>query len=712
MQELEILRLENAYGINKLRVNVNSAKKLFQNLIYSKNGTFKTSFSRALYQISNGETDLVKDRITDELANIDMKIITENGEISDLTDKFLVFSREIYESDDKSLSKHSTELERLTINKKDKNYIEQLIVDETEEVYLLLNTSLKNAGLKFDDVKGLYDFDVVGEIDWLIEFLNYINSANLVDISKINLKKIFQKAYNAIDDNEFKTKAEKYLEVFNNKIKVELFDDNFDHTNCMDFISSLKKTSFLSEIGERGVVIKGEPYYDIKQLEKLFNDAINKVSSDPEVIEKTNELLKTMGTAQEAKKLREEMVTDPLLISQLSMGRKEIIRIFLKQTGINFIYWIDILEKAKMEVSRMLKAAVDKKSLFDKAIEIYTKRFHPVFDITIENRAESVLGLQVPMIEFKHKRCLSKTIDESELYSILSSGERTTLNILKFIVEYEANKEKNPFIILDDIVETFDYANRYAFIEYINDLVNQDVPVIVLTHNFEFYRTLSGRIPKLVNCVATSNDSGEVDISENGNILRNIENVLKINNELELLFSIPFVREANMVLQKDVELLTNCLHYKKDTITITLGDIVKELGVQVRFSVDYQKSYLTLLKEKANAIQNFDNFDLVKKTILSIASRIVLEEKIIGIDFSKIENVVTNQTRYLLDTYKNDLTDEVINLLERVQLFTPEFIHANSFMYEPLIDIEGNYLFKLYDDIKKIDLNNIWKKKN
>jgi hypothetical protein len=98
------------------------------------------------------------------------------------------------------------------------------------------------------------------------------------------------------------------------------------------------------------------------------------------------------------------------------------------------------------------------------------------------------------------------------------------------------------------------------------------------------------------------------------------------------------------------------------------------------------------------------------KTILSIASRIVLEEKIIGIDFSKIENVATNQTRYLLDTYKNDLTDEVINLLERVQLFTPEFIHANSFMYEPLIDIDGHYLFDLYKDIKKIDLNNIWKK--
>lgn len=712
MQELEIIRLENAYGINKLRVNINSAKKLFQNIIYSKNGTFKTSFSRTLYQISNGEKNLVKDRITDKTANIDMKIITESGEINDLTNRFLVFSREIYESEHKDLSKHSVELERLTINKKDKKYIEQLIIDETEEIYLSLNTSLKKVGLKLDDVKELYDFGVVGEIEWLIEFLKYINSANSADISKINLKKIFQKAYNAIDDIDFKNKAEKYIEVFNNKIKIELFDDNFDHTNCMDFISNLKKTSFLSEISERGVVIKGEAYYDIKKLEKLFDDAITKISSDPEVIEKTNELLKTMGTAQEAKNLRKEMVSDPLLIVQLSLGRKEIIRIYLKQTGIDFNYWIKTLEKTKMEVSRKLKEAVEQKSLFDKAIEIYTNRFHPVFDISIENRAESVLGLQVPMIVFKHKRCLSKTINESELYSILSSGEKTTLNILKFIVEYEANKSQRPFIILDDIVETFDYANRYAFIEYITDLVNQDVPVVVLTHNFEFYRTISSRIPKLVNCIATSNDNGDVDICKNSNILRNIENVLKINNESELLFSIPFVREANMILQKDVELLTNCLHYKEDTISIILGDIVKELSVQVGFDVDSGKSYLTFLKEIADGIQSFDNFDLVKKTILSIASRITLEEKVIGTDFSKLENVDKNQTRYLLNTYKNDLTEDAINLLERVQLFTPEFIHANSFMYEPLIDIEGHYMFELYEDIKKIDSSNIWKKKN
>ena len=56
------------------------------------------------------------------------------------------------------------------------------------------------------------------------------------------------------------------------------------------------------------------------------------------------------------------------------------------------------------------------------------------------------------------------------------------------------------------------------------------------------------------------------------------------------------------------------------------------------------------------------------------------------------------------------LLPEAKKCLEAVQLSTPEFIHANTFMYEPLIDIDGKYLFNLYNKIKELSDNDIWKK--
>ena len=34
---------------------------------------------------------------------------------------------------------------------------------------------------------------------------------------------------------------------------------------------------------------------------------------------------------------------------------------------------------------------------------------------------------------------------------------------------------------------------------------------------------------------------------------------------------------------------------------------------------------------------------------------------------------------------------------------TPEVIHLNSFMYEPILDMSGRHLSKLYNEVKKLD---------
>lgn len=712
--ELFLKKVENAFGIKSLHLNLENDKKMYQELIYSKNGSFKTSFSNTLYNLSNGTLENVFDRLTDEKAILDISILENGKEIKNFDNRFVVFSREIYEQHSKLLSDYSSELETLTIDKKNSEYINELLTEETIEIKLQIDNYLKGTGLNFEILLDMFSNLEDGYLDRIIQLLNTIINHEAQDISEINIKKIYQKAYDIVDQSEFQSKISNYIQVLENKINAQLFDKNFNENNCLQFINNVDKAKYLSETKSRGLFLKDKVYYDIDEIKKIFEEEIKKISKDPEIIEQSKEITKLMGTAKESEFLKESIQKNPLLVKQLSAGRKNILLSYLKSSSIDYNYWLEVVKKAKKELNNVLKIAQDKQTNFERAIEIYKNRFHPIFDIKIVNKAESMLGIKTPTITFYHNRYCEIPVSETKLSQILSSGEKTTLNILKFIVEYENCKKYHPFIILDDIVETFDYSNRYAFMEYINDLVNLDVPTIVMTHNFEFYRTVSKRIPKLRKSVASANSNGVVDIQTNNRINKNMENVLKCSNIYDFFCAIPYLREIKTILLEDTKTLDSCLHYKENTSKLQIKDILLQFPSNAikSLKIDENDIYMEKLFEIADNLSGFDDFDIVKKTILSLSCRLLIERKIIANNFNLLTNINTNQTAQLLDLYGEKLFPNVKKYLEAVQLSTPEFIHANAFMYEPLIDINGKYLFELYNQIKKIPDEKIWKNKN
>lgn len=59
-----------------------------------------------------------------------------------------------------------------------------------------------------------------------------------------------------------------------------------------------------------------------------------------------------------------------------------------------------------------------------------------------------------------------------------------------------------------------------------------------------------------------------------------------------------------------------------------------------------------------------------------------------------------NQSAWLIKAYKENINDERMNILEIVAMITPENIHLNSFMFEPILDMSLKYLYKIYNEIK------------
>ncbi len=86
--------------------------------------------------------------------------------------------------------------------------------------------------------------------------------------------------------------------------------------------------------------------------------------------------------------------------------------------------------------------------------------------------------------------------DKGTLLKILSKGEQRAFYILQLLFDIEARKDNSTnLIIFDDIADSFDYKNKYAIIEYLKDLHNENnFRNIILTHNFDFYRTVISRL--------------------------------------------------------------------------------------------------------------------------------------------------------------------------------------------------------------------------
>ena len=115
----------------------------------------------------------------------------------------------------------------------------------------------------------------------------------------------------------------------------------------------------------------------------------------------------------------------------------------------------------------------------------------------------------------------------------------------------------------------------------------------------------------------------------------------------------------------------------------------------------------------AESIANEQNPNIVhiqNKIVLSIAIRLMaekyLKDKILASGVAEENLVVTGtQTGKWTEMYKkNCANDSNSTIIERVNMMTPELIHLNSFMFEPLIDMSIFHLIKLYKDCKTLTI--------
>ncbi|MDP8052728.1 hypothetical protein QJU23_09925 [Pasteurella atlantica] len=598
-------------------------------------------------------------------------------------------------------------------------------INEKKKILISKLSSLSGLTNRGDVIEKVI-IDIFGdEGDNFLQAIEKVNLSQDVSIELCNIKYkdiINDKTLKILQQNNFIDKINDYISIYNNLIEQSpILCKTFNHQNANNISKSLGDTGFFSASHSVNLNIFGskQEYSSLETFKEKIEEEERNILKD-DVLKKSFAQIDKSLSNNETRILRNILADNPPLIvelNNLTEFRKNIWLAYFHNAIKEFEEFTNIYIENQVKITNILVQASLEENSWHKVVKIFNQRFDVPFTLNIDNQSDVILNENTPIISFTFKeRNEHKKVEEKTLLDVLSQGERRALYLLNILFEIEAIKKqnKNTLLILDDIADSFDYKNKYAIIEYMKELAeNQIFRMIFLTHNFDFYRTVSGRfnIPREKRLFAVKSDT-EVLLKKElyqRDVFTYWKQSLNKNIKYQIAF-IPFVRNiAEYIgLDDEVNILTDLLHIKDNTKQITFNQLFEVFNTVVRNlpTMDSNDTFVfNIIVEQANNLlkDKAIHIELEDKIILAIAIRLLAEQYMIDkIDNNTfLQGITKNQTRLLFDEFRSNFpSDEAIQILDRVNLMTPENIHLNSFMYEPIIDMSSQHLYDLYSQIK------------
>lgn len=747
LEKLEIC-LENCYGIKKLNKQFQFTSNKV-NSIYAKNGSMKTSLSKVFQKVQEGKKTDICDEIFGSMPIV-CNINVDDQEINK-DEIFAIKSFEdYYESDN---------LASLLINKDLKQELDNVNKLKNKFLKILESKSGKKIS-KTVSGKKVYELEETIIIDFGFyekSFLLNLNNINLQDLdydySEINYSQIYDDSVmRKIKSDEFQEKINQYLDRSDEIYSMYSFFDKgtFTLPKLKDIQKGLIKNSFF--VKENKIILNDDT--EINNITEL-QDKIREIETQLITSTEFKEIEKLLSDAKGIL-LKDIIETFPQIIEELKLDKLED---FKKKLWLSYIAAerdrFNELKDNYNELDTDIHSAELDDTPWKEALDIFNNRFTVPFHMEVSNLRSSIIGESIPKVIFgfckdgnveneDESNWVKLDREEIESKNTLSQGEKRALYLLNIIFDIEKRRRENQktLFIIDDIADSFDYKNKYAIIEYLKEISLEDnFYMIILSHNFDFYRAVSSRLGLKRHCRHDVHiNSDEVKIQQELYQDKPFMYWKTRLNSKHVIALIPFIRnlieygvdkEVNdfQGIQNDYLLLTNLLHIKEHTYNIKIFDLKKiykeYIGNDNFIQINEDKTVLSVIEEIALEITETD-ISLENKIILSVAIRLVSESYMINeIENSNcnftwndrsgsvliinkeeaLSNVLNNgnQTRGLFGLYEQIGDPDKIKILDSVNIMTPENIHINSFMYEPILDMDIIELKNLYDDVCRLE---------
>lgn len=740
---------KNCYGLKQFNLQNINFFRCNKALIYAPNGVMKSSLSKVFDDISKGATTC--DRI--------FQNVVSNYSVTHYT------SRYVYSSANRT---QPTATDRIyvvnTFNNSfefTKETVSTLLADETtRNAYNVLMAQFSGeirqieeklrvlTGLTKSQIKGklITDLGLTGTADWtdIFEKLNelYATRRTFEYLNDCTYSELFNdKAMAVYGKQEFLNSIEEYISSLNILLENNpILNDRFTDRNAETLGKEMAKHNLFN--AQHTICLKDGTtvIHSLEEWNFVVNEQLDRLYSSPELSTVFQKLKKMLTSNGEVSRLRDIIV-----------AHREIIPALSDIPALKVQTWLDCFSKLDMsfddyyrnisqytaQIKVLYEQASAQSARWQTVVNKFNRRFRVPFEVRIENKANFLLKDEAPNLSFKYTRGMiaqqSATLKKDDLMVSLSTGEKRALYLLYILFDLERIRQQATagggqfLIVADDIADSFDYKNKYAIIEYLNDLGNTSgIDLLILTHNFDFYRTVKLRLGVARNhCyIAQRDEEGIVSITEfkyqkdffKNVVIKDIKdgNIINDDKKKLLISSIPFYRNLCEYSGKEVEYsrLTCFLHLKTtplDTLTVKISDLwnlINPFLNNTTFS-GADEDYYTAVTRVANTCvaDNTNEVLLDNKLVIAIAIRLLTEKFMKNTLISNgkaCSDADSNQTRKWFNQVKRFLTPAQISVIEEVNLITPESIHLNSFMFEPLIDISNWALKDLYTRVTNL----------
>lgn len=722
---MKLLKLdfENCFGIGKLKHEFDFSK-VNSYLIYAPNGTMKTSFAKTFDLISkNDKKNLPKDLIHNKKSKFE--ILSDEKDIN--PDSILVINAEDNSYD--ATNKITSFIARKELKDKyDKIYLE--LNNAKAELLKKLKTISKSTDCEVEYMGTFSNdfqknfFDVLSSnMDKLTEDSDKITfKYNTVFDTKGSVKKFLDKNEDLLDDY-----VENYNQILSNSKLFKLSGENtFGTYQANEIIKSIEDNSYF-DAGHKFILEDGTEINNSLQLKEIYNAELERILADEKLKASFDKVDKAIGANADLRLFKKVIEQDNSLLVSLKDYdgfKQKVWTSFVSEVKDDAETLSKMYEEKKKELEIIITESKKEVDLWKDIITKFNDRFYVPFEVKMGNLHDVILKQETANLEFiftdKNEEPKSQT--KENLLKILSKGEQRAYFILQFLFEIESRKNnaQETLLIFDDIADSFDYKNKYAIIEYIIDLHQSDkFQSLILTHNFDFYRTIASRLNMDRQTYMTSKDENRnIDIVE-GLYKKDLFKEFRNNyHEPKTFISlIAFVRNiveySDSSKTDDYKTLTNCIHEKTESNDISVehvlnifkNRITKIKGDKIKFNIkckiqDFIFSTADLLINEVEV----NEILLENKITLAIACRLKAEKymlsKLPDIDRADLDY---NQTRKLSTMYKNQFhKSSNVSTIDKVNLMTPENIHINAFMYEPLVDMSVYHLITLYKETSEL----------
>lgn len=714
--------LENCYGIKKLKAQLDFTNDTV-NAIYAPNGTMKTSLAQTFRDIADGVVSV--DRIF-PLRPSSRKITDEH---SHLLTKESVFAVRPYDEEFGHTEKTST----LLVDTKLRKEYEQLDIGIEAAKSLLLKALRDQSHSKKDLAKEVSSAFTSSDGEFetaLIRIKKELHDQKDTPFANVAYDTIFdEKVLEALSKGDLKTAIAGYVHRSNELLSASTYfkKGTFDYYNAGQIAKSLADNGFFAakhtvnlNASERLEIRTQKELEDVITREKeaiLKDKALRKQFDDVDTLLKKNVTLRDFRSYL----LDNEALLPPL--ANMKKFKEDIWKSYLK---VKFDLYADLMEKIESAQARKKEIegeAGKQRTQWEEVIQIFNDRFFVPFKLAAKNRTAVMLG-DAPMIDLGftyHDGPDNVPMEKAALLKVLSTGERKALYILNIIFSVEVKKKagQETLMVIDDLADSFDYQNKYAIIQYLKDISQGGLfKQIIMTHNFDFFRTLNSRFVPYPNCwMASKSDTGLALEQASGikNVFTNDWKPHFFSDPKKRIASIPFIRNLVEYIKGEddptFKKLTSLLHWKADSVAITeteLDAIFKEVfGASTGSAADLTKLVVDSIQEQAKLCLvaatgiNFEN-----KIVLAIAIRLCAEKFMVGRIKDPVfaASIQFQQTQALVTKFKSLFPGDTktIETLDRVLLMTPENIHLNSFMYEPIVDMSDQHLRRLYKAVSAL----------